>query len=493
MKSIFTILFTIIAFGLFAQGIIITANGGTASLVSNGASNIIIGGNGGWTNNGTANLIAGGSQSTVKFVGNASQTIGGSSSTTFYNITVSNSSTGIVLGNNINVNGTLYMGTGDFDLRNYNIDLGTAGLLNNESGSSRIKVTPVLTGGNNGQIIATRTLVSGLNSNIAGLRIDINSTTYTGAKTIYCGHQQLAGTGIYSGNVSALLYYLLPGIGQLSNNNLITINYLDAEYTNNLGAEANLQIFHQIVQGGAPWFTPVTSTVVTATNKINSNAVACPYDQYVCDRLGLITFNQLITLGSIVGDHPLPIELITFTARCETNRVNIEWSTATEINNDYFTLEKSTDGDNWFIIATVPGAGNSNAQLNYHVSDPEVFNGPAYYSLKQTDYDGASVYYNPVVANCSKQISVTEFNNLFLFDNPKDDKIIISFDGKPGEPYTVIFIDQLGRKLYNKLYYVSAENEKISISKTGLAIGVYNIIVFNSTTIKSKQIAIISK
>ncbi|HBX51916.1 MAG: hypothetical protein A2275_12200 [Bacteroidetes bacterium RIFOXYA12_FULL_35_11] len=482
-------MFNIFAFGLCAQGLVIQPG---ANLVSNGPSLIIVDGNGGWINNGTASLVTG-STNTVKFVGNAAQNIGGANSTTFYNITVANSSTGLVLGKNINVNGTLYMGTGDFDLKSFNIDLGTTGSLNNESATSRIKVTPILTDGNDGKVIATRTLVSGLNSNIAGLRLDINSTSYTGVRTISRGHQQLAGTGDFSANVSALLYYLLPGIGQLSTNNRVIINYFDVEFQNNTVTEANIRLFQEIQQGGVPWFTRIASTVNAGSNLINSDAIACPYDTYVCDRLGLITFNELITIGSNYGDHPLPINLVSFTTVCDKNKVLLQWTTSSEINNDYFTLEKSPDLYFWQVIATISGAGNSSSQNNYIWTDEEPYNGIAYYRLKQTDYNGDFTYSAVVSTDCETKVTGADFYNLIIFNNPYEDDIVITFQGEEGLPYSIFLIDQLGRKLYNKISYVSDVYERISISKNSLSTGIYNIVLLNETNIHTKQIAIIRK
>jgi alpha-tubulin suppressor-like RCC1 family protein len=135
---------------------------------------------------------------------------------------------------------------------------------------------------------------------------------------------------------------------------------------------------------------------------------------------------------------PLPIELLSFTAVSEyqNSSVNLKWKTATEINNDYFSVEKSKDGIHFETIATINGAGNSTQVLNYLFKDAQPFTGINYYRLRQTDYDGQSsvseivyVYYyrddtDPVITFANP---VAESINVFL-QNPADDFEITIFD-----------------------------------------------------------------
>ncbi|MFZ1694578.1 MAG: T9SS type A sorting domain-containing protein [Flavobacteriales bacterium] len=88
---------------------------------------------------------------------------------------------------------------------------------------------------------------------------------------------------------------------------------------------------------------------------------------------------------------PLPIELIRFTAEPTPERhVRCSWTTATERNNDYFTIERSRDGISFEAIGTLPGAGNSVAPRDYEWPDRTPYTGLSYYRLRQTDYDGSS-------------------------------------------------------------------------------------------------------
>ena len=89
---------------------------------------------------------------------------------------------------------------------------------------------------------------------------------------------------------------------------------------------------------------------------------------------------------------PLPIVLLNFNASLNNRKVDLTWQTASEHNNDYFTIEKSEDGEHFEPIANIDGAGNSNSLLSYSTIDPNPANGYTYYRLKQTDFDGAFDY-----------------------------------------------------------------------------------------------------
>lgn len=93
----------------------------------------------------------------------------------------------------------------------------------------------------------------------------------------------------------------------------------------------------------------------------------------------------------------LPIELSNFDVSCVDGQAAIHWTTLSEINNDYFTVSKSTDGIQFTNLVTVPGAGNSNEPLNYTFHDDARQSEAVYYRLSQTDVDGATEYFTPRV------------------------------------------------------------------------------------------------
>jgi hypothetical protein len=95
---------------------------------------------------------------------------------------------------------------------------------------------------------------------------------------------------------------------------------------------------------------------------------------------------------------PLPVTLIEFKYMEHEGRIVLEWSTAQEINNDYFQLEISRNGKNWKLAATVFGHGTSH-DTNYYTYDisDQLFPGRNYVRLLQVDFDGIETYYNTLM------------------------------------------------------------------------------------------------
>ncbi|MBI2270297.1 MAG: T9SS type A sorting domain-containing protein [Bacteroidetes bacterium] len=93
------------------------------------------------------------------------------------------------------------------------------------------------------------------------------------------------------------------------------------------------------------------------------------------------------------GQFPLPIQLVFFSAKEEGGKVLLTWATGVEVNNDYFSIERSLDGISFEVIGRIKGAGTSSRQLNYSFLDEKPFEDISYYRLKQTDYDGKFEYF----------------------------------------------------------------------------------------------------
>jgi len=93
------------------------------------------------------------------------------------------------------------------------------------------------------------------------------------------------------------------------------------------------------------------------------------------------------------GITTLPIVLVSFTASNTSEGIEINWVSAQEINNDFYSIERSQYGKQFVQIATVKGAGNSNEELAYTYIDQNPLEGTSFYRLKQTDYDGQYEYF----------------------------------------------------------------------------------------------------
>ncbi|KAA5544956.1 T9SS type A sorting domain-containing protein [Adhaeribacter rhizoryzae] len=128
---------------------------------------------------------------------------------------------------------------------------------------------------------------------------------------------------------------------------------------------------------------------------------------------GTVTALGVFSVGVGGQNAPLPVELISFKGVREKGEVALKWQTAMEKNNDYFTLEQSTDGKTFNELAKVKGAGNTNQQQYYSYQHR---NAPAqiiYYRLKQTDFDGTFTYSKVIVVKGSSQLAT-----LAVYPNP---------------------------------------------------------------------------
>ena len=135
----------------------------------------------------------------------------------------------------------------------------------------------------------------------------------------------------------------------------------------------------------------LTSTTIAHTETVTANA---GWDIPITTTTVSAAAPTTTTLCSVV----LPVELISFTAQCSDNNTTLYWSTATEINNNYFSVERSSDGINFEAIGKVNGAGNSSTARNYEFiygvlpSPVGERSGVRYYRLKQVDYNGKYEY-----------------------------------------------------------------------------------------------------
>jgi hypothetical protein len=123
-------------------------------------------------------------------------------------------------------------------------------------------------------------------------------------------------------------------------------------------------------------------------------------------------FNSFFTLANPPGGgNPLPIQMSAFSALLQNKKVNVNWTTQTEVNNDFFTVERSADNVAFTPIGTVDGSGNSNEIRNYQFVDNQPLKGVSYYRITQTDFDGHVSKTNSVVVNNKMGMSFSIYPN----------------------------------------------------------------------------------
>jgi hypothetical protein len=323
---------------------------------------------------------------TVNFTGISNQSIQGTSLTTFNNIKINNNNE-IYADVDFDVKGNLEFISGDLDLQDSTVSLGTSGTIVNETETNRIKVGDP--DNNTGTITIDRTLNNNSYNytDLGNIGLEIQTNKNLENITIVRGHQIQTGNG----NVSIERYYEIPGIGEIDNSNNIKMKYFNAEL-NNL-TEAELIIF-QTVSQISEWWTPTISTVVS-----NIATFSDPeYSDWIYNNS--VTFNGKFTLAS--KNDPLPIELLSFDYDCKKSTLN--WTTSSETNNDYFTIKVGTDFNNSELIIDnkyiIQGSGTSNTLNEYSVN---LYENNSYVQVFQTDYDGTEVMVFQTYISCNDE------------------------------------------------------------------------------------------
>lgn len=163
----------------------------------------------------------------------------------------------------------------------------------------------------------------------------------------------------------------------------------------------------------------------------------------------------------------LPIELLYFEAELlKTREVELSWETATELNNDYFTVERSISGTTyWEYVGKVSGSGTTTERHSYELLDDAPYLGKSYYRLKQTDYDGAYSYSETRAVYLEKRLELS------IYPNPTYGKLTIGIEMSAGDEVSLAYelFGPMGKIV--KEGVLNASLNRLDISS--LPIGVY--------------------
>lgn len=319
-------------------------------LVGPSSSNYYVKGN--FTNNGTYTPNSG----TVTFKGSTSQVIGGTASITTFNNAIIDNSSGVNLDNNISVSTALTLTTGILNTGSYYADLLTTGTIS--EGASATAPTSYVTG----TVKVRRTLIQNVANTFGGIGLEITEANIASNIT---NITRLTGTSPYSGAVKRK--FTITPTTDVGLNGTLKFYYFDHEI---VVSDANYELHKYI----SDWITQNATILDAPNNKLTLTGITDFSDWTASDP----TF--------------LPIELLSLNAKSKPNGVIVEWETASEENNDFFTLYRSNDGVNFSPIYKIEGAGTSSINHNYSYFDESIYYGTTYYKLAQTDYNGTTTY-----------------------------------------------------------------------------------------------------
>jgi hypothetical protein len=184
-----------------------------------------------------------------------------------------------------------------------------------------------------------------------------------------------------------------------------------------------------------------SEVVVTPTGEIASSGIGIPsHNIKICGQEVWQGFDGPL-IGPVILTGPLPIELVNFEVEQINYMINANWETASEYNNDYFTLQGSLDGTNWSDLVYENGAGTTSETQYYQtVYDNRESKFP-YYRLKQTDFNGNSSFSNVLT------IKMTYSASLTAFPNPVTGSLVtVMWEGVKGS-FDVLVTDLSGRNV----------------------------------------------
>ncbi len=203
-------------------------------------------------------------------------------------------------------------------------------------------------------------------------------------------------------NVSGKDYWILDKITAGDDSVFVTLHWENAD-TNKIDDLNDLKVVRWD-SDSVKWIDHDQSATSGADGPIDSGTVT---SDFRIQKFSPFTFGS----GSAFSN-PLPIELLSFIAVGNGDVVELKWTTISEINNDYFTVERSRDGINFEQVVDVDGAGNSRRKIDYLSYDDNPYQGYSYYRLKQTDFDGAHSYSKIVAVNLSQS------KDFLVYPNP---------------------------------------------------------------------------
>jgi acid phosphatase type 7 len=220
-------------------------------------------------------------------------------------------------------------------------------------------------------------------------------------------------------------------------------------------------------RGGYQWPNNggVTTQNVTIPNTTNGT-----FQYIVRDSASTVcisdTFDVVVTTGAV------PIILSSFSATLNNHKVYLDWATAQEINNKYFTLEKSTNGVNYAYLTKVNAIGNSSTTTNYQFIDGNPLDGLNYYRLSQTNIDGGNKYFDV------KKINYTSNKEFYsTINNIGKSKVNVNINSNKADNISLQAIDMQGKIIVTNAIVVQ---NGITTKQLNLPSGIYVLKLINT-------------
>jgi hypothetical protein len=256
--------------------------------------------------------------------------------------------------------------------------------------------------------------------------------------------------------------------------NIYTENYAKSTWTNN-----KVAIFKRSegTTDNCAWSIAGTLPADNATGRLKT-------DSYL-SFTGATSFSSLGPGGQ--GGGALPVSLSAFDASLNSEgKVDISWTTMSEQNNDFFSVQRTADGDTFEEVEEVPSAGNSIVRVDYSVTDEEPLFGTSYYRLMQQDYDGMQTYSDMVAVNNNFTANLTSFS--LFYEGNQTINLRHTLGGEA--QYNVSVYDISGKIIYSDVLNLGAGTDNTQLNITDLSRGLYFVNLSSGQELYSQKIVV---
>ncbi|MBX2973708.1 MAG: T9SS type A sorting domain-containing protein, partial [Flavobacteriales bacterium] len=185
-----------------------------------------------------------------------------------------------------------------------------------------------------------------------------------------------------------------------------------------------------------------------------------------------LTNGRRFTLGTVDRSNtPLPITLLDLKAEAlaDACAVNIRWTTATELDNELFVVERSTDLNAWATVGELPGVGTSNTVRDYSLPDRETIPGDLYYRLRQVDIDGTMTLSDAVHTH----VACRDEPGMEAYPNPTTGQLQVQWRSADTAGRLVL-VDAMGRTV--RIVSVGRDMERTAVAMEDLPPGLYHLL-----------------
>lgn len=183
--------------------------------------------------------------------------------------------------------------------------------------------------------------------------------------------------------------------------------------------------------------------------------------------------------SSCSSNVPLPVEWLNIAAVLTDTFVEVNWSTSSEKNNDFFVVEKSYDTNEWFAIGSIDGSGNSSQTQEYNFKDENKKRGIVYYRISQIDFDGHTDYSSLVFVKVNEEYTASEMD---LYPNPNNGEFYVNLTEEQIKSVEIYNLQQV--RIPCKMVYLEG---KLQVKILGATYGYLTAVIITNAGVQQKN------